>query len=126
MFRKRLFSSLFLLLITLVNFSQERMNKLINEKSLYLQQHSSNPVDWMPWGDDALNLAKGQKKLMIISVGYSSCHWCHVMEEETFSNEEAAKIMNDKFINVKVDREERPDVDELYMKSLVLMTGSGG
>ena len=126
MFRKRLFSSLFLLLITLVNFSQERMNKLINEKSLYLQQHSSNPVDWMPWGDDALSLAKGQKKLMIISVGYSSCHWCHVMEEETFSNEEAAKIMNDKFINVKVDREERPDVDELYMKSLVLMTGSGG
>ena len=80
----------------------------------------------MPWGDDALSLAKGQKKLMIISVGYSSCHWCHVMEEETFSNEEAAKIMNDKFINVKVDREERPDVDELYMKSLVLMTGSGG
>ena len=99
MFRKRLFSSLFLLLTTLVNFSQERMNKLINEKSLYLQQHSSNPVDWMPWGDEALNMAKGQKKLMIISVGYSSCHWCHVMEEETFSNEEAAKIMNDKFIN---------------------------
>ena len=126
MFRKRLFSSLFLLLITLVNFSQERMNKLINEKSLYLQQHSSNPVDWMPWGDEALNMAKGQKKLMIISVGYSSWHWCHVMEEETFSNEEAAKIMNDKFINVKVDREESPDIDELYMKSLVLMTGTGG
>ena len=123
---KKIFFLAITYLISFPNFSQERMNKLINEKSLYLKQHSSNPVDWMPWGDDALSLAKGQKKLMIISVGYSSCHWCHVMEEETFSNEEAAKIMNDKFINVKVDREERPDVDELYMKSLVLMTGSGG
>ena len=123
---KKIFFLAITFLISFPNFSQERMNKLINEKSLYLKQHSSNPVDWMPWGDDALSLAKGQKKLMIISVGYSSCHWCHVMEEETFSNEEAAKIMNDKFINVKVDREERPDVDELYMKSLVLMTGSGG
>ena len=118
---KKIFFLAITFLISFPNFSQERMNKLINEKSLYLRQHSSNPVDWMPWGDDALSLAKGQKKLMIISVGYSSCHWCHVMEEETFSNEEAAKIMNDKFINVKVDREERPDVDELYMKSLVLM-----
>ena len=106
--------------------SQERMNKLANQKSLYLKQHSTNPVDWMPWGSEALDLAKQKNKLVLISVGYSSCHWCHVMEEETFSNSEVAEVMNSNFINIKVDREERPDVDELYMKSLVLMTGSGG
>ena len=102
------------------------MNKLANQKSLYLKQHSTNPVDWMPWGSEALDLAKQENKLVLISVGYSSCHWCHVMEEETFSNSEVAEVMNSNFINIKVDREERPDVDELYMKSLVLMTGSGG
>ena len=123
---KKIFFLAITFLISFPNLSQERMNKLINEKSLYLKQHSSNPVDWMPWGDTALSLAESEKKLMIISVGYSSCHWCHVMEEETFSDEGAAKIMNEKFINIKVDREERPDIDELYMKSLVLMTGSGG
>ena len=123
---KKIFFLAITFLISFSNFSQQRMNELNNEKSLYLKQHSSNPVDWMPWGDAALSLAKSKKKLMIISVGYSSCHWCHVMEEETFSDEGAAKIMNEKFINIKVDREERPDIDELYMKSLVLMTGSGG
>ena len=123
---KKIFFLAITFLISFSNFSQERMNELNNEKSLYLKQHSSNPVDWMPWGDTALSLAESEKKLMIISVGYSSCHWCHVMEEETFSDEGAAKIMNEKFINIKVDREERPDIDELYMKSLVLMTGSGG
>ena len=102
------------------------MNSLSNEKSLYLKQHSTNPVDWMPWNQNVLRLASNENKLLIISIGYSSCHWCHVMEEETFSNEDAAKIMNSNFINIKVDREERPDIDELYMKSLVLMTGSGG
>ena len=102
------------------------MNKLINEKSLYLKQHSTNPVDWMPWNQNVLRLASNENKLLIISIGYSSCHWCHVMEEETFSDAAAAKIMNSNFINIKVDREERPDIDELYMKSLVLMTGSGG
>ena len=111
---------------SLTSYAQNRMNKLSNEKSLYLKQHSTNPVDWMPWNQSALKLASKQNKLLIISVGYSSCHWCHVMEEETFSDEEAAEIMNSKFINIKVDREERPDIDELYMKSLVLMTGSGG
>ena len=126
MFRKRLFSVLFLVLFISLNFSQERMNKLINEKSLYLKQHSTNPVDWMPWNQNVLRLASNENKLLIISIGYSSCHWCHVMEEETFSDEGAAKIMNSNFINIKVDREERPDIDELYMKSLVLMTGSGG
>ena len=102
------------------------MNSLSSEKSLYLKQHSTNPVDWMPWNQNVLRLASNENKLLIISIGYSSCHWCHVMEEETFSNEDAAKIMNSNFINIKVDREERPDIDELYMKSLVLMTGSGG
>ena len=111
---------------SLTSYAQNRMNKLSNEKSLYLKQHSTNPVDWMPWNQSALKLASKQNKLLIISVGYSSCHWCHVMEEETFSDEQAAEIMNSKFINIKVDREERPDIDELYMKSLVLMTGSGG
>ena len=111
---------------SLTSYAQNRMNKLSNEKSLYLKQHSTNPVDWMPWNQSALKLAYEQNKLLIISVGYSSCHWCHVMEEETFSDEQAAEIMNSKFINIKVDREERPDIDELYMKSLVLMTGSGG
>ncbi len=111
---------------SLTSYAQNRMNKLSNEKSLYLKQHSTNPVDWMPWNQSALKLASEKNKLLIISVGYSSCHWCHVMEEETFSDEQAAEIMNSKFINIKVDREERPDIDELYMKSLVLMTGSGG
>ena len=123
---KKIFFLAITFLISFPNFGQQRMNELNNEKSLYLKQHSTNPVDWMPWSRNALSLAKSQKKLIIISVGYSSCHWCHVMEEETFSDEGAAKIMNEKFINIKVDREERPDVDELYMKSLVLMTGSGG
>ncbi len=102
------------------------MNQLSNSKSLYLKQHSNNPVDWMPWGTYALKKAKDEKKLIVISVGYASCHWCHVMEEETFSNIEVAEVMNSDFISIKVDREERPDIDELYMKSLVLMTGSGG
>ena len=123
---KKIFFLVITLLISFLNFSQNRMNSLSNEKSLYLKQHSTNPVDWMPWNQNVLRLASNENKLLIISIGYSSCHWCHVMEEETFSNEDAAKIMNSNFINIKVDREERPDIDELYMKSLVLMTGSGG
>jgi uncharacterized protein YyaL (SSP411 family) len=123
---KKIFFLVITLLISFLNFSQNRMNSLSNEKSLYLKQHSTNPVDWMPWNQNVLRLASNENKLLIISIGYSSCHWCHVMEEETFSNEDAAKMMNSNFINIKVDREERPDIDELYMKSLVLMTGSGG
>ena len=96
---KKIFFLAIILLISFPNIGQERMNKLINEKSLYLKQHSSNPVDWVPWGTEALTLAKNQKKLIIISVGYSSCHWCHVMEEETFSDDQAAQIMNKNFIN---------------------------
>ena len=106
--------------------SQVMENKLVNEKSLYLKQHATNPVDWFPWSDDALETAQKFDKLLLISVGYSSCHWCHVMEEESFTDDEVANVMNGNFINIKVDREERPDLDEIYMKALVLMTGSGG
>ena len=106
--------------------SQVMENKLINEKSLYLKQHAKNPVDWLPWTNDALQLAIKTDKLLLISVGYSSCHWCHVMEEESFEDIEVAKVMNTNFVNIKVDREERPDLDEIYMKALVFMTGSGG
>ena len=101
-------------------------NKLANEKSLYLKQHATNPVNWYPWGNQALDSAKNSDKLLLISVGYSSCHWCHVMEEESFTDSDVAKVMNSNFVNIKVDREERPDLDEIYMKALVLMTGSGG
>ena len=106
--------------------AQTMENKLGKESSLYLKQHASNPINWFPWGSEALNNAKENDKLLLISVGYSSCHWCHVMEEESFEKEDVALVMNSKFINVKVDREERPDIDEIYMKALVLMTGSGG
>ncbi len=101
-------------------------NALINETSPYLLQHAHNPVDWRPWSQEALDEAKEKNKLVLVSVGYSSCHWCHVMEEETFSNDSIAKIMNDNFINIKVDREERPDVDQIYMTAVQLMQGSGG
>ncbi|MDA7731034.1 thioredoxin domain-containing protein [Flavobacteriaceae bacterium] len=101
-------------------------NKLANEKSLYLKQHATNPVNWYPWGNQALDSAKNSDKLLLISVGYSSCHWCHVMEEESFTDNDVAQVMNSNFVNIKVDREERPDLDEIYMKALVLMTGSGG
>ena len=101
-------------------------NDLINETSPYLLQHAHNPVDWKPWNQETLDLAKKENKLIIISVGYSACHWCHVMEHESFENDSVAKIMNDHFISIKVDREERPDVDQVYMDAVQLMTGSGG
>ncbi len=101
-------------------------NSLIHETSPYLLQHAHNPVNWYPWNEKTLELAKKENKLLLISIGYSSCHWCHVMEKESFENEEVAKIMNDNFINVKIDREERPDIDKVYMTAVQLMTGSGG
>jgi len=101
-------------------------NKLITETSPYLLQHAHNPVNWMPWNKETLDLAKKENKLLIISIGYSSCHWCHVMEHESFENEEVAKVMNDTFISIKVDREERPDIDQVYMNAVQLMTGRGG
>ena len=104
----------------------EFTNDLVNETSPYLLQHAHNPVDWKPWSQNALNTAKQNNKLIVISIGYSSCHWCHVMEKETFSDNSIAKLMNENFINIKVDREERPDVDNIYMTAVQLMNGSGG
>ncbi|MBK7430729.1 MAG: thioredoxin domain-containing protein [Bacteroidetes bacterium] len=101
-------------------------NHLLGEKSLYLQQHANNPVDWHPWSAEIFEQAKRENKLVLISIGYSSCHWCHVMENESFVDSATAKIMNDNFICIKVDREERPDIDQIYMKAVQIMTGSGG
>ncbi len=101
-------------------------NRLANEKSLYLRQHADNPVDWYPWCEEAFRVAREQDKPILLSIGYSSCHWCHVMEHECFENPEIAQLQNELFVNIKVDREERPDLDELYMNALQAMTGSGG
>lgn len=101
-------------------------NKLINEKSPYLIQHAYNPVEWYPWGDEAFQKAKDEDKPIFLSIGYSTCYWCHVMEREVFENEHIAATMNKLFVNIKVDREERPDVDRVYMSALQAMTGSGG
>ncbi|MHB2036704.1 MAG: thioredoxin domain-containing protein, partial [Nitrososphaerales archaeon] len=101
-------------------------NRLINEKSPYLLQHAYNPVDWYPWGEEAFRKARTENKPIFLSIGYSSCHWCHVMAHESFEDEDIAKFLNDNFVSIKVDREERPDVDEVYMKAVMSMTGSGG
>ncbi|TVR39792.1 MAG: thioredoxin domain-containing protein [Cryomorphaceae bacterium] len=101
-------------------------NRLANESSPYLLQHAYNPVDWYPWGEEAFEKARKENKLVLISIGYSACHWCHVMERESFENDTLAAIMNEHFVSVKVDREERPDVDQIYMNAVQLMTGSGG
>ncbi len=102
------------------------MNQLISETSPYLLQHANNPVHWKAWSKDSLALAQKNNTLIIISIGYSACHWCHVMEHESFENNEVAQTMNQHFINIKVDREERPDVDAIYMKAIQIMTGRGG
>jgi uncharacterized protein YyaL (SSP411 family) len=101
-------------------------NRLINESSPYLLQHANNPVDWYPWGDEAFAKAKKENKLMLISIGYSACHWCHVMEHESFEDAEVAKLMNEKYVCIKIDREERPDVDQLYMDAVQIISGRGG
>ncbi len=101
-------------------------NRLENETSPYLLQHKDNPVDWYPWGEEAFEKARAEDKPVLLSVGYSACHWCHVMERESFENEETAKLMNEGFINIKVDREERPDVDSIYMAATQAMTRHGG
>src|ERR1051325_8640311 len=100
-------------------------NRLINEQSPYLLQHAHNPVDWYPWGDEAFQKAKAENKPILLSVGYSACHWCHVMERESFENEKIAALMNQLFVNIKVDREERPDLDEIYMNAVQMLTGRG-
>jgi uncharacterized protein YyaL (SSP411 family) len=99
---------------------------LINETSPYLVQHAHNPVDWYPWGPEALAASESTDKPILLSIGYSACHWCHVMERESFENEATAQLMNENFINIKVDREERPDLDQIYMNAVQMMTGSGG
>ncbi len=104
----------------------EHANQLSHETSPYLLQHAHNPVDWHPWNDEALQKAKAEDKPIFLSIGYSTCHWCHVMEHESFEKEDIAKILNENFVSIKVDREERPDLDEIYMTSVQLMTGSGG
>ena len=106
--------------------SSPTRNRLAQETSPYLLQHASNPVDWYPWGPEALERARREEKPIFLSIGYSACHWCHVMEHESFENPQIAALMNEHFINVKVDREERPDLDDIYMKAVQAMTGSGG
>jgi len=101
-------------------------NRLMNETSPYLRQHAHNPVDWYPWGEEALQKAKKEDKPILVSIGYSACHWCHVMERESFEDPDTASIMNDLFVNIKIDREERPDLDHIYMDAVQAMTGSGG
>ena len=101
-------------------------NRLVNETSPYLLQHANNPVDWYPWGEEALGRARDEDKPILLSIGYSACHWCHVMERESFENDDIAEIMNLNFVNIKVDREERPDLDAVYMEAVQMLTGSGG
>ncbi len=106
--------------------THKHTNKLINENSPYLLQHAHNPVDWYPWSEEAFEIAARQDKPIFLSIGYSTCHWCHVMEDESFTNEHIARIMNEHFVCIKVDREQRPDVDDVYMSAVQVMTGSGG
>jgi len=101
-------------------------NRLANETSPYLLQHAHNPVDWYPWGDEAFAKARAEDKPLFLSIGYSACHWCHVMERESFENDDVARILNEHFVSIKVDREERPDVDSIYMQAVQMMTGHGG
>jgi uncharacterized protein YyaL (SSP411 family) len=102
------------------------MNELHLETSPYLLQHANNPIHWKAWNEQSLATAKQEDKLIIVSIGYSACHWCHVMEHESFEDEEVAAVMNKFYISIKVDREERPDVDATYMKAVQLLTGRGG
>src|SRR5689334_14127459 len=101
-------------------------NRLIHESSPYLRQHANNPVDWWPWSADALAEAKRLDRPILLSIGYAACHWCHMMERESFEDEATASVMNARFVNIKVDREERPDIDSIYMQAVQAMTGHGG
>lgn len=106
-----------------ITINSMESNQLKNETSLYLKQHAENPVNWQRWSNSIFDFSGELNKLVIVSIGYSSCHWCHVMEDETFADETIAELMNDNFINIKVDREENPDVDQAYMTASQLMTG---
>src|SRR5262245_63403726 len=102
------------------------MNRLATETSPYLLQHAENPVDWYPWGEEALERARVEDKPILLSIGYAACHWCHVMERESFEDDGTAALMNRHFVSIKVDREERPDLDAIYMDAVQAMTGGGG
>jgi len=108
------------------NPEKQYVNRLAKESSPYLLQHKNNPVDWYPWGDEAFQKALELNRPIFLSIGYSTCHWCHVMEEESFEDEQVAQLLNDNFISIKVDREERPEIDHLYMTVCQAMTGKGG
>lgn len=101
-------------------------NHLANETSPYLRQHQENPVDWYPWGEEAILRARTEDKPIFLSIGYSACHWCHVMAHESFEDPQIAQYLNEHFISIKVDREERPDLDDIYMQAVVMLTGRGG
>ena len=105
---------------------KKHSNALAKEQSAYLRQHANNPVNWVPWAENHFLEAKENNRLIIISIGYAACHWCHVMEHESFEDKGVARLMNEHFISIKVDREERPDVDHVYMQALQLLTGQGG
>src|SRR4051812_49653079 len=106
--------------------SHKHTNRLIHETSPSLLQHAQNPVDWRPWGDEAFEEARRLGKPVFLSIGYSTCHWCHVMEQESFEDEEIARFLNEHYIAIKVDREQRPDLDSIYMTAVEVVTGSGG
>ena len=108
------------------SISKDKYNHLKDEKSPYLIQHATNPVDWYPWGEEAFNKAEKEDKPIFLSIGYSTCHWCHVMAHESFENPEIATLLNQVFVPIKVDREERPDIDGIYMTACQIMTGTGG
>src|SRR5579864_9039959 len=106
--------------------AERKPNRLINEKSPYLLEHAFNPVDWFAWSDEAFQKAKSEQEPIFLSIGYSSCHWCHNFAHESFEDEPTARFLNDNFVSIKVDREERPEIDEVYMKAVTSLTGQGG
>src|SRR5215211_7202785 len=112
--------------IEVMQAARDFTNKLIDETSPYLLQHAHNPVDWYPWGEEALGRARSEDRPILLSIGYAACHWCHVMERESFEDDATAAVLNDRFVPIKVDREERPDLDQLYMGAVQAMTGQGG
>src|SRR5436190_23947364 len=118
--------SILCLLFLLYSCSIKKRNRLSTASSPYLQEHADNPVDWYEWGEEAIAKAKKENKPLLISIGYAACHWCHVMEKESFMDTKVATIMNENFINIKVDREERPDIDNIYMSACQLLSGNGG
>ena len=107
-------------------FLSKPYNRMVHEKSPYLLQHKDNPIHWYPWAEEALEAARRENKPIFLSIGYSTCHWCHVLEKESFEDEEVAALLNEAFISIKVDREEHPDVDQFYMNIVQAMTGNGG